>query len=76
MSPFILLAILFAAFLHALWNIIVKSGGNKHFETGLTASGACVPAAFFTAFGAERLALPWHVVFVPPRLLHLHFRSL
>lgn len=44
MSPLILLAILFAAFLHALWNIIVKSGENKLFETGLNAFGACVGA--------------------------------
>ena len=41
MPPFILIAILFAAFLHALWNIIVKSGENKLFETGLNAFGAC-----------------------------------
>ncbi len=39
MSPFVLMAILFAAFLHALWNIIVKSGSNKLFETGLNAFG-------------------------------------
>ena len=35
MSPSILLAILFAAFLHALWNIIVKSGENKLFDATL-----------------------------------------
>ena len=50
MSPFILIAILFAAFLHALWNIIVKSGKNKLFETGLNAFGACVGALCLLPF--------------------------
>ena len=42
MTSFVLLAILFAALLHALWNIIVKSGDNKLFETGLNAVGGCI----------------------------------
>ena len=50
MSPFVLLAILFAAFLHALWNIIVKSGGNKLFETGLNAFGGFCGALCFLPF--------------------------
>lgn len=36
--------VLFASFLHAAWNVAVKSGGNKLFETGLTALGALAPA--------------------------------
>ena len=50
MPPFILVAILFAAFLHALWNIIVKSGENKLFETGLNAFGACAGALCMLPF--------------------------
>ena len=50
MSPFLLLAILFAALLHALWNVIVKSGGNKLFETGLNAFGAGICALCLLPF--------------------------
>ncbi|MBO4300336.1 MAG: EamA family transporter [Desulfovibrio sp.] len=50
MSTFMLTIILAAALLHASWNIIVKKGGNKLFETGLTATGAFLPALCFLPF--------------------------
>jgi len=39
MPAYVVAAVLFAAFLHALWNIIVKGGDNKLYETGLNALG-------------------------------------
>ena len=45
MPAYIVLTVLFAALLHPLWNIIVKGGENKIFETGLNALGAELGAA-------------------------------
>ena len=50
MPSYIVLTVLFAALLHALWNIIVKGGENKLFETGLNALGAGLGAACIVPF--------------------------
>ena len=50
MPAYIVLTVLFAALLHALWNIIVKGGENKLFETGLNALGAGLGAACIVPF--------------------------
>ncbi len=50
MSAILFAVILCAAMLHATWNLIVKSGGNKLFETGLTATGACLPSLCLLPF--------------------------
>ncbi len=50
MSAMLLAIILGAAMLHATWNIIVKSGGNKFFETGLIAIGSCLTGLCFLPF--------------------------
>lgn len=47
MSIYIVLAVFFAAFLHAFWNIIIKGGDNKLYEAGLNALGSGVGAACF-----------------------------
>ena len=50
MPTHIVLAVLLAALLHALWNIIVKGGSNKLFETGLNALGGGLGAIFLLPF--------------------------
>jgi drug/metabolite transporter (DMT)-like permease len=50
MPTHVMLLVLLGALLHASWNAIVKSGGDKLHETGLIAGGASVVAI---------CALPW-----------------
>ncbi len=50
MSISLLLLILGAALLHASWNIVVKSGDNKLFETGLTTTGGFLAGLCFLPF--------------------------
>lgn len=42
--------VLFAAFLHASWNIIVKGGSNKLYETALHTLGSAIGAIFILPF--------------------------
>lgn len=50
MSAAIMLLILGAAVLHATWNVIVKGGDNKLFETAINALGGGLGAAVFLPF--------------------------
>ena len=61
MSLALFLLVLLAAFFHAVWNVLVKGGGNPLFETGLVALGAFFPAllAVFFLPLPTREALPW-----------------
>lgn len=54
MSTAVILLVLGAALLHATWNIIVKGGSNKLYETALNALGGGLGAMFFLPF----LSLP------------------
>ena len=51
----IFVLLLLASFLHAAWNVGVKSGEKKLFETGLTALGAFI-AALIPIFFLQRIA--------------------
>lgn len=42
MPTHVMLLVLLGALLHAGWNAIVKSGGNKLGETGLIAGGGAI----------------------------------
>lgn len=53
MATHVILLVLAAAVLHASWNIIVKGGSNKLYETALNALGGGLGAMFFLHF------LPW-----------------
>ena len=55
----ILFAVLFAALLHASWNIIVKSGGNKLFETGLNSLGGFLGAVCLVPFAPPLQPAAW-----------------
>lgn len=50
MPGYVILAVLGAAFLHATWNIIVKGGSNKLFETAINALGGGLGAMFILPF--------------------------
>lgn len=50
MSTYVLLLVLGGAFLHATWNIIVKGGANKLFETAMNALGGGLGALFILPF--------------------------
>lgn len=50
MSLSVLALVLAAAFFHATWNIIVKGGANKFFETALNALGGGLGAVFILPF--------------------------
>lgn len=50
MSATILIMVLGAALLHAIWNIIVKGGENKLFETAMNALGGGLGAVFILPF--------------------------
>lgn len=50
MPAYVLFAVLGAAFLHATWNIIVKGGTNKLFETAMNALGGGLGAIFILPF--------------------------
>lgn len=49
MSPGVLFLVLAGAFLHALWNVIVKGGSEKLYELGINALGAGL-CAFMLVF--------------------------
>lgn len=59
MSAGIFALVLLAALLHASWNIIVKGGGRKLFETGLTALGAFMGACCLLPFLPLPAAAAW-----------------
>ena len=59
MPAYIVLTVLFAALLHALWNIIVNGGENKLFETGLNALGAGLGAVCIVPFLPPLLPEAW-----------------
>ncbi len=63
MSVEIFLIVLFAAFLHALWNAIVKGAGDRTLVLGLVALGHVVPGLGLALFyGApDRAAFPYVV---------------
>ncbi|MDE5879841.1 MAG: EamA family transporter, partial [Desulfovibrio sp.] len=50
MSGSVILLVLGAAFLHATWNIIVKGGENKLYETAMNALGGGLGALFILPF--------------------------
>lgn len=50
MPSYVIFAVLGAAFLHATWNIIVKGGSNKLFETAMNALGGGLGALFILPF--------------------------
>lgn len=50
MSTSVILLVLGAALLHATWNIIVKGGSNKLFETAMNALGGGLGAMFILPF--------------------------
>ncbi len=50
MSIAITLLVLFAAFLHALWNAVVKGAGDKTMMLGLIALGHVIPGLVIVAF--------------------------
>ena len=50
MSTTVLFCVLGAALLHATWNIIVKGGSNKLFETAMNALGGGLGAVFVLPF--------------------------
>lgn len=50
MPGYVMLAVLGAAFLHASWNIIVKGGSNKLYETAINALGGGLGAMFILPF--------------------------
>ncbi|MBQ9407467.1 MAG: EamA family transporter [Desulfovibrio sp.] len=59
MSTLLLTIVLATALLHASWNIIVKSGNNKLFETGLTATGGFLLGLSFLPFLPVPTAASW-----------------
>lgn len=63
MSLGIVLIILFAAFLHALWNAIVKGAGDRTIVLGLVALGHVVPGIALVALSAppSAAAIPYIV---------------
>ena len=58
----IVIAVVFAAFLHALWNIIVKGGDNKLGEMGMNALGAGLGAACMAPFLPPLLPQAWPIL--------------
>lgn len=50
MPTYVILLVLGAAFLHASWNIIVKGGSNKLFETAMNALGGGLGAMLILPF--------------------------
>lgn len=61
MSIFIFFVVLFAAFLHALWNAIVKGAGDRTLVLGLVALGHVVPgiALVMLAPAPSAAAIPY-----------------
>ena len=50
MSTTVLLIVLLAALLHALWNALVKTSGDRAITLGLVATGHCLPAVALMPF--------------------------
>ena len=50
MSTTVLLIVLLAALLHALWNALVKTSADRAVTLGLVATGHCVPALALMSF--------------------------
>ena len=66
MPTHVMLLVLFGALLHASWNAMVKSGGDKLGETGLIAGGAALVSLFALPFLPLPTAacVPWLIVSV------------
>ena len=63
MTTPVMLMVLLSALLHASWNAVVKSGGDKLREAGLVAGGAAVVSALLLPFVAlpDSASWPWLV---------------
>ncbi|BBB69416.1 membrane protein [Undibacterium sp. YM2] len=59
MSGFVVLVVLFAAFLHAAWNAAIKIGTNKYFNTVLVTSGAGLVCAAVLPFVRQPAFESW-----------------
>lgn len=66
MTAEVMLLVLFGALLHASWNAIVKSGGNKLRETGIVAGGAAIVSAIALPFVPlpDSACIPWLIASV------------
>lgn len=64
MSTSVFLLVLCAAFLHATWNIIVKGGANKLYETAINALGGGLGALFFVPFSPFPARESWALLAV------------
>ncbi|MBC3909488.1 DMT family transporter [Undibacterium umbellatum] len=59
MSTLVVLVVLFAAFLHAAWNAVIKVGNNKYFNTVLVTSGAGAVCVVLLPFVRQPDASSW-----------------
>ncbi|MFZ6733100.1 EamA family transporter [Undibacterium sp. Ji42W] len=59
MSSLVLSIVLFAAFLHAVWNAVIKVGANKYFNTVLVTSGAGLVCALVLPFVSQPAFESW-----------------
>jgi len=72
MSTEIVAIMLGAALMHALWNSVVKSGGNKLFEVTLVAGGSSVIAALALPFLPVPAPAAWPLLAIST-LIHLFY---
>lgn len=72
MSIQVLLLVLLGALFHASWNIIVKGGSNKLFETGMNALGGGIGAALILPFLPLPAPASWGLLLLSS-LFHLTY---
>jgi drug/metabolite transporter (DMT)-like permease len=75
MSPIVFTAVLFAAFLHAAWNALVKSAGDKFLMTIMVASSAAFLAAVALPFLPQPDAESWRYI-LASALIHVGYFTL
>ena len=73
MSSLVVVTVLFAAFLHAAWNALIKVGDNKFFNTVLVTSGAGLVCACLLPLLAQPEQASWPYLLASVALQVVYF---
>ncbi|MFZ6656315.1 EamA family transporter [Undibacterium sp. TJN19] len=73
MSTIVVAIVLFAAFLHAVWNAVIKVGESKYFNTVLVTSGAGLVCALILPFVTPPAIASWAYILASVVLQLIYF---
>ncbi len=73
LRPSVVAAVLFAALLHAVWNVAVRAGHDRRRETALVVAGSAVLAGVVLPFLALPPPATWRFLFISAGLNTVYF---